>query len=653
MSIATSPQDPLAGGVKSTPTRPSTLAGGAGLSRERSPGSWQRLLTLTETGKRWLRTSAGGRVWIFFLTAFVVLSLALIPFILLPPAQNSQSVTNSWGTFSLSPTDIYNPGNLQFYPTLNLTAILNVPFNGTVTIYQLNGSSSPPSPAESIESFAQSASSYFTRTLHASWLRHGTDPLAVALNGSVAAIFLVTVNTDPGIPWLDVGALAVPVLFAMGVWLAPVRPRWMLFGSVPLFIIAAAFFGQRYDMFFMLSSGVRSLHQVNPFVPSSALPAYLKWIYPPLYVPYSELSGLFYHYGLGLPLPANTALNYPGASQGDPYSAWKTFAPPQLPAYYLILKLPMIAATLGTYFLLARKFRVPGAEKLWLLNPFVVLIGAAWGQLDVLAVACMGLSLWCLQKNDTLTASTFAAVGGAIKFFPALLLPFILIQSRRKGRDLLPIAGVVALSLGIYWAAGSVTGALGILIGTNAQPTALGTFFASGLSWQILLPVTQFPPLLLYVFGPFYLYQIWSFARTHRNIVPILIELFLVFYLTYNMVNSQYFIYIVFLFLVAKDGRSALIFSLLPAVYLWLTQSLTYFVNPSLSYWYFSSPVGQAEQMQVVAVAHAHLVWVLALAATAIYLWRLLRSEGIHAIGRDLRRALRLQRPGEAGTHRT
>ncbi len=597
-----------------------------------------------------MRTAGGGRLWIVFLVAFIALGLLLIPYAYLPPSENGQSVTNAKGTFLLSPTDIFYSGNSAAYVSLNLIGNLTQKFTGNVTVNLLNATSSVPTPKNTLFLLPQVKSSYFSLFLHSTQLHSGSNSVAVAFNDTVVATFLVTVGTASWIPWLDIGALALPFLFALTVWLAPPRPRWMAALSVPLLIAVAALFGQRYDMFFMLSSGVRELVHVNPFVQSAAVPGYLKWIYPPFYVPYSALSAIIYHSVLGLPLPPNSQLNYPGAYLSNPYASWLAFVPAQLPIYWLILKVPMLMGTIGIYYLLSRKFKIPSAEKLWLLNPFVILVGVGWGQLDILAASCLALSLLFYQKGDTFSAAGFAAIGGAVKIFPALLIPFILLRSRQRTRDLLPILATVGVVFAIYWYTGSVMGDLGTLLSTNSQPNSYGAFYANGLTWQILIPWQSFPPLLILVFAPLYLYEIFRFYRGQAELAPIMVEVFLIFYLTYNLVNSQYFIYIVFLLLLAKDYRGALLFSFLPALYLLLTQSLTYFINPALSYWYYASPLGQAEQLQLIVVTTTHLSWILALAATAIYLIRLLRSDGIHALRRDVRRALRLQRPGAPGT---
>ena len=108
--------------------------------------------------------------------------------------------------------------------------------------------------------------------------------------------------------------------------------------------------------------------------------------------PYSplDLGGVFHHAGF----EQLTTIGYPPPwplVTGLLYRATYGLLP-DLHLYDLALKLPVIAATVGLAYLVAAALRQAGARddtcrKAWiflLFNPFVLLCGAAWGQIDVI-----------------------------------------------------------------------------------------------------------------------------------------------------------------------------------------------------------------------------------------------------------------------------
>ena len=581
------------------------------------------------------------RLWIVLLLGSLVLSVLSVPYLLSYPGQNEKVVTNSLGTFTLTPSSVLYSGTSLSYVTIQLEGMLGQPFTGEVTLYQ--GTGGPGGGGTPLVSHLLVNSSYFLLSFASNQIPSGSTQLSVFLGASRAVSLPISLQPQATLVWLDAIAVAIPLLFTAGVWMAPRKPVWMLAAAVPFYLMAAALFGQRFDLFFVASSGLRFMDHVNPFIPSASLPANLRWVYPPLYVPYSSLSGVLYQSLSGNPFPSNAALNFPGAPAGSTMEQWSMLVSPQLPLYFVLLKIPMVLATLGTYLLLRDRFQLKNAEKLWLLNPFVILVGVAWGQLDVMAAFCLALSVFEFQRGNTFRSSLYASVGAAIKIFPGLFLPFILIRSARKGRDFLPVLALGGLSLGLYALSGNVPLDLVNLFYTNAQPHFTGAFVSNGITWQQFVPIANFPPLLIYLFLPFYVYEVIRYWRAPRNPVPILVETFLVFFLTNNFVNPQYFLYPVLLLIISRDVKWALIFSAIPLVGLEISNSLTFWVNPYYSYQYLSSPMGQAEQLQLNFFSSVHLFMVLVVAATGIYLYRYVRSEGFHVLIGDVRRAFLLR----------
>lgn len=581
--------------------------------------------------------------WIPLLAVTILLSVAVVPYVLNSPGENESVVRAGSGTFSLTPDNLYYIGSPFAHINSEITGQLSTNFTGEVTVCTqsspacLNGTSGVLSK-EKVQNVGYFAIYFPSQNLHA-----GQDPVTLFLNSTPTAHFTVTVAPSNDIYLLDAAALAIPLLYTAGIYFAPVRPRVMVAAAIPAYLVFAALFGQRYDVFFMISSGIRLVNHVNPYVASPAVPNYLEWIYPPLFVGYSAIVAVGSGALFGTGVPTNASLNYAGALVGDQYDAWRAIVGPNLPEYYLLIKLPMIAATIATYYLLRDKFKQGRAEKLWLLNPFVIFIGVVWGQLDVMAALCMGLSIFHLSKGETFHASIFASLGAAIKVFPALLLPFILISSRNKSKDLLPVAGAAAAIMGFYAYSGNVTGDLFAVLGTGSSPNMEGAYYANGITWQTLIPFAHFPSLFVWIFVPFYAYQIVRYLRSRRDLTHIMIECFLVFYLTYNLANPQYFIYVVLLFLIANDIKNALIFSAIPAIDHLLPNDIPYFTNPAYSYNYFASPMGQAAQFQNALVGALHIGAILVVVASGIYLYTFLRTEVAHGLAQDFRRALRIQ----------
>jgi hypothetical protein len=140
-----------------------------------------------------------------------------------------------------------------------------------------------------------------------------------------------------------------------------------------------------------------------------------------------------------------------------------------------------------------------------------------------------------------------------------------------------------------------------VMIYSRSVPTFNGIFNAQGLSWQVIvsrLGVEHFPPLFLYLFLPFLVVLCVVYYYKRGNIVNYVIMEFLFFLITYNYADPQYLIVLIPLFLINRDIWNYMVFSVYPFVFVILTYSFAYFVVPSLSFNYFSSPLGQQEALR-------------------------------------------------------
>ena len=65
-----------------------------------------------------------------------------------------------------------------------------------------------------------------------------------------------------------------------------------------------------------------------------------------------------------------------------------------------------------------------------------MIVAVIWGQLDVLAAAFMLQAILFNRNGKTWMGVMFAAIGAAIKVFPALIIPYMLLFSKNRIRDL-------------------------------------------------------------------------------------------------------------------------------------------------------------------------------------------------------------------------
>jgi hypothetical protein len=120
--------------------------------------------------------------------------------------------------------------------------------------------------------------------------------------------------------------------------------------------------------------------------------------------------------------------------------------------YNLALKLPVIAANIGLAYLVAAVLKSLGtgpqvARRAWvllLLNPFVLYVGAAWGEIDAIVALLTVSALWLLytQRNDA--SAIVLALAVCFKPTALPLLPVALVfLATRSPRSALRYAAVL------------------------------------------------------------------------------------------------------------------------------------------------------------------------------------------------------------------
>ncbi len=142
------------------------------------------------------------------------------------------------------------------------------------------------------------------------------------------------------------------------------------------------------------------------------------------------------------PLAHLYALLHPTATYFIPVSG--TFAVPNLtPDFFFLLKLPIWIADFLVAALLARMAGTIRGWRDYLLNPFVLLVSAAW-TFDAIMLLGLVAGAYYLQQGKMGRSGLALAFGTMVKFFPALLVPTFILFLIKKQRPLREIVAFVA-----------------------------------------------------------------------------------------------------------------------------------------------------------------------------------------------------------------
>ena len=542
----------------------------------------------------------------------------------------------------LSPNVVNYPSDQVPEPgALNFAEVVDVNYtsafaNQTMTLQYLNGSQWKNQQSFSANSVG------FTEInvgLNSAWARMGTNELRVVAGSCTSGTATFTFQSDLNGPRLDLAVYAVLALALAIIVVLGGKIGWKRFALIALaaYVAISPWTGQRYDVYFLLSSGIRMLQHVNPFDPGTPplYPGPLKWAYPPLYPLYSALSFLIFQGLTGAALPSTMALTWPGWLTSV-YNVYLAYVPSNLPILVFLLKLPMVGAAIATGFLLKRMTGKESSAVFWVANPLVILVAALWGQLEPIVALLAVTSLYYYEKGNEFRAYSLASFGAAVKVWPILLIPiFLVVAGRRRGLSALkPVVAVLPallVSLVAYALFENPVQSLFLLAYARGIPTFAGAFTVNGLTWQQVLFVLGSPPVPVFLFIgiPSYAAMLgWAYWKRETDVVKLLTLFILVFYLTYNYVNPQYFYWILPLLLLRGKRLAVAVFTLLPVAYVAISYNLFYFISPALLPDYFVYGASIVEQLKLAWFYQTTWFFVLAsgVVPTAAYIW-LLRRE--------------------------
>src|SRR3989338_390778 len=148
--------------------------------------------------------------------------------------------------------------------------------------------------------------------------------------------------------------------------------------------------------------------------------------YPPLAF---LIPSLFY-------LPFNSFLSSLYLNLVNTSPAFFSLHPVYLPL--LIFKLPMILADIAIIFLLPNLFVKPSLKRLsqvlWALNPIAIFVSSMMGQVDIILVVFLVISLIFIKRHHLNFAAIFIGLSILIKPAGLILLPLLFIKefSRTK-----------------------------------------------------------------------------------------------------------------------------------------------------------------------------------------------------------------------------
>ena len=99
-----------------------------------------------------------------------------------------------------------------------------------------------------------------------------------------------------------------------------------------------------------------------------------------------------------------------------------------------ILKLPFIILELATAYLFSRLFARKKQNQvlfLWMINGIALYTIAAFTNVDVFPIFFIVLSVYFLRKNRLNSSAFFLGIASAYKFFPILILPYLLFAQKK------------------------------------------------------------------------------------------------------------------------------------------------------------------------------------------------------------------------------
>ena len=112
------------------------------------------------------------------------------------------------------------------------------------------------------------------------------------------------------------------------------------------------------------------------------------------------------------------------------------------------LKLPIIAADTGVFFILLAYTRKLSYASLFYLNPFIIYLSSAWGTYDSVMMMFLVAGFYSLNRGKDRTAGALFIISGLAKLFGFIPFLFLLIYESRKKhwRDIVAQLGLGAIA---------------------------------------------------------------------------------------------------------------------------------------------------------------------------------------------------------------
>jgi hypothetical protein len=215
--------------------------------------------------------------------------------------------------------------------------------------------------------------------------------------------------------------------------------RGYLLAGLLLRLFLAPFLSHPFDMRIFMAVGVAVSRGITP---------YGQYVLQDLFaaMPHPHL------YGISL------GIGYPplwGLMCGATYEISSFFAPNNLYAYVLALKIPIIIGELALAVLVYNILKKQTNDRiatatylLFIFCPFILAVGTIWGMFDVIALLFALLAAYSLQ-NDWKLSSIFLAVSSILKVFPLVLVPLYSILLYRAVRSWKPAVAYFCSTVGL------------------------------------------------------------------------------------------------------------------------------------------------------------------------------------------------------------
>jgi len=348
---------------------------------------------------------------------------------------------------------------------------------------------------------------------------------------------------------------------------------------------------QRWDMY------VWRLHQVfvyayhaNPFWPQPQfqnIPGVFYWAYPPFWLFTLLVVYPFYMVVSPTLYPSSperlweTWQKPPFQQSPNMFESYWSFTPPRvnvnLPVLDLIIKTPIILADVFIAITLYKMIESSSKEKAtyayyaWLFNPYTIFISSVWGVFDAIPSLFTLLSLRELLNKKYTKSSLLLGIAILFKLYPIILIPTVASICHKLSRKFSETVKYGLVSFGLFSAVtfssyflsallsgqepvGLSVQLMTFLLVKRASPDWYGQNIITGLTPLLVLadlfrehniqnlPVSPFfiAVALIYILMKIY----GSEEPSEEKVLSYVVATFFAIYLTYAVVNPQYFLWV-------------------------------------------------------------------------------------------------------------